>query len=334
MIAGLATVVMVIAVKLRGDVDPGYVGLALIQVMDLGLYCEQAVIAWTGLETSLGAVARLNEFIDSTPSEEQGRVNPPPDWLVRGVVQTSNLTASYSTEAEATLRNITLHIRPGEKVAICGRSGSGKSSLASALFGMLHIKEGSIKIDGVDVTEISQDLLRSKMVALPQDPYFQAGTIRDNLTLTTASTQDVDDVAMISALEKVGLLDKFQNLAVTSGQTWLNVLDMELNPADMLTKGQAQLFTMARAVLSSGQIVLVDEATSGLDHVSEVLVQRLLRQEFAGRTIVAIAHHLETIIDFDTVIVMDNGKVAEMGNPKELKGNEGSLFGLLYRAAG
>ena len=138
---------------------------------------------------------------------------------------------------------------------------------------------------------------------------------------------------MLDALERVGLKQKFEDLAATSGDIWLTALDVQLSPDEMLTRGQTQLFAMARAMLSDGRIILVDEATSGLDHETEELVQRLLREEFAGRTIIAIAHHLQTIIDFDTVVVLSNGKVAEIGRPGKLKDQEGSLFRGLLQAA-
>lgn len=334
-VAGLATVVMAIAVKMRENVDAGYIGLALIEIMDLGSYCENLVVSWTTLETSLGAVARSIDFIDDMPTEEQGRVSPPPDWLSEGRVEIQGLIASYSETADPTIKDVNLTIHSGEKMAICGRTGSGKSSLASALFGLLHVRQGTIRIDGFDITEVSQDLLRSKMVAIPQDAYFTPGTVRENLSMQRLTEHIVPDSAMMAALDKVGLLSNFESLAADSSseEGWTTALDVELSPADMLTRGQMQLFAMARAILSDGQIVLIDEATSGLDHVSESLVQELLRKEFSGRTIVAIAHHLKTILDYDTVIVMDNGRIAEIGAPDKLKDREGSLFRELLRAA-
>ncbi|KAL1301466.1 hypothetical protein AAFC00_005715 [Neodothiora populina] len=332
-VAGLATTVMAIAVRLRSNVDAGYVGLALIQIMDLGMYCEQLIVSWTGLETSLGAITRMNEFIDETPQEEQGQVSPPLDWLSKGEIRIENLVASYSETAEPILKNINLSVKAGEKVALCGRTGSGKSSLASSIFGLLYIREGSVSIDDVDITKVSQDLLRSQMVAIPQDPYFSPGTVRHNLALTAPAVHSLSDSAMLDALRKVGLFTKFNALAAESGDTWLGALDVELEPTNMLTKGQMQLFAMARAIISDGQIVLVDEATSGLDHASEIMVQKLLREELSGRTIIAIAHHLQTIMDFDTVIVVDNGRIAEMGSPTDLAHEEGTLFSQLLRAA-
>ena len=331
-VAGLATVTMAIVVKLRSSSDAGYVALALINIMDIGPILEMVVVAWTQLETSMGAIARMKEFIEDTPEEEQGKVNPPSDWMTKGDISITNLEASYSDTAPSTIKNINLDIKHGQKIAICGRTGSGKSSLASAVFGLLHISSGTLKIDGVDITTVSQELLRSKMIALPQDPYFTTGTVRENLSLRSTDTKR-SDAEMLDALSRVGLLAKFETLAQAEGSTWNTALDIQLNPDDMLTKGQTQLFAMARAILSSGSIVLVDEATSGLDHETEATVQKLLREEFKGKTVIAIAHHLQTITDFDVVVVLEGGKVAEMGVPGELMKRQGSLFGELLRAA-
>ncbi|KAH0018441.1 P-loop containing nucleoside triphosphate hydrolase protein, partial [Aureobasidium melanogenum] len=331
-VAGLATVTMAIVVKLRASRDAGYVALALINIMDIGPILEMLVVAWTQLETSMGAIARMKEFIESTPEEEQGKINPPSDWMTESSITITNLEASYSDIAPSTIKNINLQIKHGQKIAICGRTGSGKSSLASAVFGLLHISSGTLKIDGVDITTVSQELLRSKMIALPQDPYFTSGTVRENLSLRATDTER-SDAEMLASLSRVGLLSKFETLAEAEGSTWQTPLDVVLIPDDMLTKGQTQLFAMARAILSSGSIVLVDEATSGLDHETEAVVQKLLREEFGGKTVIAIAHHLQTIVDFDVVVVLDGGRIAEVGVPGELREKEGSLFGELLRAA-
>ncbi|KAH0400493.1 P-loop containing nucleoside triphosphate hydrolase protein, partial [Aureobasidium melanogenum] len=239
-VAGLATVTMAIVVKLRASRDAGYVALALINIMDIGPILEMLVVAWTQLETSMGAIARMKEFIESTPEEEQGKVNPPSDWMTESSITITNLEASYSDIAPSTIKNINLQIKHGQKIAICGRTGSGKSSLASAVFGLLHISSGTLKIDGVDITTVSQELLRSKMIALPQDPYFTSGTVRENLSLRATDTEH-SDAEMLASLSRVGLLSKFETLAEAEGSTWQTPLDVVLIPDDMLTKGQTQL---------------------------------------------------------------------------------------------
>lgn len=336
-VAGMATLLVVIAVALSHRPDAGLLGLALLNMMDLGDYLSWFIQAWTLYDTSLGAMARIKDFTRRMPQEEQGQLIPDKDWLSEGRFEFKNLTASYSPDSEPVLNNVNLTLKPGQKIAICGRTGSGKSSLASALFGLLHIKSGAVLADGYDITETSQQDLRSKLIALPQDPYFCPGTVRFNLALREPERSTVTDQQTLSALQAVGLRARFEDLATssTSEAQWLSPLDVELNPADMLTKGQQQLFAMARTLLSSGQLLVLDEATSGLDAESDRLVQRLLRgKEFEGRTMVAVAHRLQTIMDFDTVVVMHAGRIVEMGNPRELSDKEGGYFAGLVRSGG
>lgn len=251
-------------------------------------------------------------------------------WLARGRVVIEGVDAAYSLDGEPLLKNINLTIEHGQKIAICGRTGSGKSSLASALFGLLDIRAGRVLMDDVDITKVSQDDLRSRLVALPQHPFFLPGTtVRRNLAIGRSGGA-TEDAELLSALTKVGLKDKFSELATALGL--VSALDVPLNPAEALTKGQQQLFAFARCLLSMGQIVVMDEATAALDAVSEALVQRLVREEFKDRTVVAVAHRLGTIMDFDVVVVMDAGRIVEVGNPAELAKKEGGWFHGLVQA--
>ncbi|TKX18902.1 ABC transporter-7 [Elsinoe australis] len=332
-VAGLATVLMSVCAALAERLDAGYLGLALLSVMDLGNFLNVFVVAWTMFDTSLGAVARIKDFCKRMPREEQGRKEVGADWMVCPKIEVKDLTASYAEGAEPILKGVNLIIEPGQKVAVCGRTGSGKSSLASALFGLLSIQSGSIEIDGFNISQVSQDALRSKMVALPQDAYFAPGTVRDNLALRHVEREITTDDMMVAALKKVGLSEKFEKLAAASEGQWSDALDVELNSAEMLTKGQGQLFAMARTMLSKGQIVMIDEATSGLDKESDDKLQELLRSEMKGKTIIAIAHRLSTIMDFDIVVVMDKGVIVEVGAPEELK-MMGGRFAELVRSGG
>ncbi|CAC9892707.1 unnamed protein product [Aureobasidium pullulans] len=229
-VAGLATMVVAIAFNLS-SLDSGYFGLALTSIMDLGFYFEVLITSWTSLETSLGAIARMNQFVRELPRKEEDEVVPSSSWPAQGELLIQDLTASYSEDSAASpvLRNVTLHVRPGEKVAICGRTGSGKSSIIAAIFGLLHVNYGSITIDGLDTKRVESKALRSTILLLTQDPYFTPGTVRQNLLLHESGP--VPDSAIVSALERTKLLDKFNAI---EGDT--NILDMTLLPEDMLTK--------------------------------------------------------------------------------------------------
>ncbi|THX19328.1 P-loop containing nucleoside triphosphate hydrolase protein [Aureobasidium pullulans] len=324
-VAGLATMVVAIAFNLS-SLDSGYFGLALTSIMDLGFYFEVLITSWTSLETSLGAIARMNQFVRELPRKEEDEVVPSSSWPAQGELLIQDLTASYSEDSAASpvLRNVTLHVRPGEKVAICGRTGSGKSSIIAAIFGLLHVNYGSITIDGLDTKRVESKALRSTILLLTQDPYFTPGTVRQNLLLHESGP--VPDSAIVSALERTKLLDKFNAI---EGDT--NILDMTLLPEDMLTKGEMQLFAIARILLSNTKILVLDEPTSGLDPGSDEVVRSLLWDHCTVRnlTIITIAHKLQSIINFDTVVVVDEGHIKEKGRPSELAAMDGSMFAQL-----
>ncbi|KAF2817519.1 P-loop containing nucleoside triphosphate hydrolase protein [Mytilinidion resinicola] len=334
MVAGLITILVGLGVSLRSKVDAGYLGLALIGTMDLGFFIRLLVISWTDLETSLSAVARIRHF-SKTPSEHQDRVtsDPPTGWPLTGSVQFKSLVASYTEEGKSVLHGVDLDIKAGEKIGLCGRTGSGKSSLVATLFGLLHHQSGSLLIDGVSTDSVALDVLRSKVTALPQEPFFLRGNVRHNLDPWQHSAQrlPVSDQEMKLALKRVELWDKLSN-AAEPGQT---ALDVSLDHVDsLLSQGERQLFCLARAILMVGKIVVLDEATSSVDAATDRLMQEILRSAFADRTIIAIAHRLDTILDFDRVVVMDSGRIAEIGAPSKLLKTEGSLFKALVESQG
>ncbi|THZ18497.1 P-loop containing nucleoside triphosphate hydrolase protein, partial [Aureobasidium pullulans] len=272
-VAGLATAVVSIAFNLK-DLDTGYLGLALTGIMDIGFHFEILIQSWTSLETSLGAVARMNQFVNELPQEAEGQIAPSTSWPERGEINIQNLTASYSIDSAASsvLKDISLYIKAGEKVAICGRTGSGKSSIISAIFGLLRTTSGTITVDDLDATSVRATALRAGIMLLTQDPYFVNGSIRHNLLLHRAS--GVADDTIVSALERTGLSVK---LGLHKGESSVSdSLDKLLVPEDMLTRGEMQLFAITRAILSTSKILILDEPTSGLDAASDQIVQRVL----------------------------------------------------------
>ncbi|KAL5433031.1 hypothetical protein PMIN06_011810 [Paraphaeosphaeria minitans] len=332
-VAGMITMIVGLAVALRTKIDPGYLGLALISAMDLGVNFRIIIVYWTELETSLSAVVRILQFSEQTPAEESDLTiaSPPPSWPKSGAVTFSNFAASYTEDGKKVLSGIELSIQPGEKIGLCGRTGSGKSSLVATLFGLLHQREGLVAIDGIPTADISLSTLRSKIIALPQEPFFLKGTVRYNLMPWDTETQRpaVSDVDMQRALEEVQLWEKLSAAAETAQ----SALDLNLDNVDsLLSQGERQLFCLARAMLMDGRIVVLDEATSSVDAHTDALMQRILRTIFADKTIIAIAHRLDTILDFDRVVVMDAGRIAEVGMPGRLLETEGSMFRALVES--
>ncbi|PNY24634.1 Multidrug resistance-associated protein 1 [Tolypocladium capitatum] len=242
------------------------------------------------------------------------------NWPHSGRIECRNLEASYGPSAQAmSLKDINLVIEAGERIGICGRSGSGKSSFLASLFRMLDIRGGSIAIDSVDPKIIPLSTLRSRINAIPQDPFFLPGTVR----LNADPYRTAPDASIIEALRRVQLWDKVQGIGG---------LDSELKP-DSLSQGQKQLFSLARAMLRPRcSIVVLDEVTSSLDFETEKLMLEVLQEAFNGCTIIAIAHRLETILGFDRVAVFDDGRVVECDVPKTLLARQDSALSRLLAA--
>ena len=319
LVAGLAVVLMVLVVKLRADISGGFVGLALLNVMSFNESLAEIIKQWTMLETSFGAVARLMSFATQTapenlPGETQ---SVPADWPSIGSIQFSNITASYTAHSAAVINNLNLEVSPGEKLGICGRSGSGKSSLITSLFRMLELSEGTITIDGIDISTLPRQLVRERLNAIPQEPFFMRGSIRYNTDPYSLYT----DSQVIEAIGKVGLWSLVQGRGG---------LDAELDN-DFFSHGQRQLFCLARAILRKSKVVVLDEVTSSVDTKSDMLMQKIIREEFRDCTILAVAHRLDTILDFDRIALLSAGKLVELDSPKVLLERD-SAFRELYHS--
>jgi ABC-type multidrug transport system fused ATPase/permease subunit len=371
----IAAVLTTLAVRLHSN--SAFAGASLYSLMTFGESLSGIVIYYTRLETSIGAIARLKTFNETvTPEDRDGPgeedIVPDTNWPDRGLVELrgvsaryksttvsesdsesdSNSVASGATKPPLALKNITLTIHPGEKVAICGRTGSGKSSLLALLLKLLdplpsidnnHDQEPPVLIDNIPLHRIHRATLRQRLIAVPQEPVFlpDGSSFRANLDPTNTATP----AECQRVLEAVRLWGFVQERAeglhapVTAGT---------------LSAGQRQLFSLGRAVLravlrlrstsscpeegSDNQdqrgILLLDEVNSSVDRETERMMQEIIRAEFRHYTIIAVSHRLEMIMDFDRVVVMDRGEVVEVGNPAALKGGAGSRFGELVAAAG
>ncbi|KAE8452406.1 hypothetical protein EG329_001107 [Mollisiaceae sp. DMI_Dod_QoI] len=303
----LAVVLMTLVVKLRTEISAGFVGLALLNVMGFNESLAEIIKNWTKLETSIGAIARLMNFSMQTASENLPGEDEdvPENWPSYGNIEFKNVSASYTANDNLVIRNLHMSIKAGQKIGICGRSGSGKSSLITTLFRMLEVTEdSSITIDGIDITSLPRELVRSRLNAIPQEPFFFRGTVRANADPCGEHT----DLMIISAIQKVHLWD----LVLNKGG-----LDTELD-AEFFSHGQRQLFCLARAILRKSKVVILDEATSSVDAKSDELMQQVIRSEFQNCTIIAVAHRLDTIMDFDKIALLSNGELKEFDSPRAL----------------
>jgi ABC-type multidrug transport system fused ATPase/permease subunit len=281
---------------------------------------------------------------------------PLPDWPTQGAITVENLVVRYRPELDPVLRGITFSVRPREKIGVVGRTGCGKSTLMLALYRIVEPSHGRVIIDGIDVSTIGLKDLRSRLALVPQDPVIFSGTIRSNLdpfgdaqsqgqssdhtaplsrgstyttnstttppttTTTTITSANADaDAALWSALERAGLA-----AAVRAMEGGLDAPVAE--GGNNLSQGQRQLLCMARALLRSARILILDEATSSIDTASDATIQATITTAFAECTVLTIAHRLHTIIASDRVLVLDAGKVKEFDSPAALMRVPGGSF--------
>ncbi|KAK3386815.1 ABC transporter [Podospora didyma] len=352
-VAVIAVFVVTLATQTRSETT-GFTGASLVALMTFGEILNFIIRWWTQLETSIGAVTRLKSLGDKVPLEgSRDEAGPVPDeWPAYGRVEIRNVSASYTDwDPESTnekpphmvLQDLSLSIAPGEKIAICGRSGSGKSSLVLLLLRMLEPlppNTNNILVDGVGLHSIARGDVRDRIIAMPQDPVFLPGklSVKQQLDPSGACTE----AECHAVLQLVGLSNSVARLES-------DMKDM-LHP-ESLSGGQKQLFNLARTVLRGrarskkktrydgsekmgGGILLLDEVSASVDEQTERIMLRVILQEFAKYTIIMVNHRLEMVMDFDRVVVMERGRVVEEGEPKMLAGDGATHFGQLWAAAG
>ncbi|KAJ9499582.1 hypothetical protein H2202_005165 [Exophiala xenobiotica] len=333
MVTIMVTILMVIVVVQRQSIQPGLVGLGLLSTVDLSESLTNLVTNWTNLETSIGAISRLKDFVRTTKSEHREEEVETVDrrWPENGKVTLSSFGASYSEDSALVLKNIDLKIGRGEKVGVCGRSGSGKSSVLASLLHLLEFRTGRIEVDGVDISRVRRDTLRAKINVIPQEPWWvTTDTVRFNMDPWNAANAEFD-----TPLERSQEDERFV-LALTQCQIWHVVqvkggLDAIMTP-DFLSHGQRQLFCLARALVRRSKLVVLDEVSANVDVKTDELMQKIIRERFHDCTIIAVAHRLNTIDDSDRIVVLSQGRAVEVGEPQKLLQTQGSWFKELYES--
>ncbi|KAF2259644.1 hypothetical protein CC78DRAFT_474996 [Lojkania enalia] len=317
--AALAIIIISISVETR---EPG-IGLALFSVVGLGTSTKLLIAQWTELETSLGAMRRINDFAQNTPREISSyrSLRPPRDWPSKGEIEFRDVSLAYSENLPPVISNLTLKIEPGWKVGICGRTGSGKSTLIASILGLVHIQHGAIIIDDTDVSLLEPDSLRSSVTVVPQNGVLLRADVRTNLTLGAAEAPS--DEEMIEVLKEYGLYERFHE------RDGLDTLVVD----DLLSYGEQQIFYIVRALLHKSHLVLLDEPTSRADSSTQQIIDSAVLSGFEGSTVVYVAHRLEILSQFDRVMVMDQGQIVEFGDPRTLLQMPNSLFASTFSKA-
>ncbi|KAK3337379.1 hypothetical protein B0T19DRAFT_455213 [Cercophora scortea] len=279
----------------------------------------------TSVELAFNACERILEYAEM-PCESEGGNDAPAAWPSEGKIEVDSLTAGYAPSLPPVLKNLNFTICPGERVGIVGRTGAGKTSLAAVLFRLLDPSHGCVRIDNVDISTLKLTQLRSRLAIIPQNPFLFSGTLRSNLDVEGR----LDDHELQTALQRAHLVEpaegpdtRTRNPTVTSRRQ-TNIFTNLSTPIGTggtnLSHGQRQLVCLARALLARPKIVVLDEATSAVDQATDKAIQASLRREFtaSGCAVLVIAHRLSTVADFDRLLVLEKGRVAELGSPRAL----------------
>ncbi|RKP02372.1 hypothetical protein CXG81DRAFT_10852 [Caulochytrium protostelioides] len=316
-----SSIFVVVTILMYGTVSAAIVGLTLTYSLNVTQNLNWVVRQSCEIETNIVSVERIKEYAELPTEAAYTRDDDPAclplddQWPHAGAITFEHFGVRYRDHLPLAVRDVDLTIQPHEKVGIVGRTGSGKSTLTLALFRLLEAATGRIVIDGVPTAQLALADLRSRLSIIPQDPFLFAGTLRDNLDPEGKQT----DAAMWAALEEAQLKDYVASLP--------EGLDVPIvQGGENFSVGQRQLLAMARALLRRNRILVLDEATASVDVVSDRRIQATIRCAFRDSTLICIAHRLLSIVDYDRVIVMDQGRVLEFGRPSVLLQQPDSAF--------
>ncbi|KAL9960115.1 hypothetical protein ACROYT_G033523 [Oculina patagonica] len=315
----LVTVVTLAAIFLSGDAALS--GLSISYCLQLTTTVQWMLQAAGDAENYMTSVERVLTYAQLPPEPGYGTSNQhiPKGWPEKGLLTFEDVSLRYYADGPSVLKGISFGANPGEKIGIVGRTGAGKSSLLACLLRMPANTEGEIIIDGISVASLNVQDVRSAIAVIPQSPFLFNGVLRRSLDPANRFA----DGELWIVLEKVQLKSIVEK---REEQLYCHVLENGAN----FSVGERQLICFARALLFGKKIIVMDEATSSLDTQTDELIQKIIRRDMIHCTVITIAHRLSTVMDYDRIMVLDDGKVVEMDSPNVLLNNELSCFYKFY----
>ncbi|KAG8818826.1 hypothetical protein FRC18_012320 [Serendipita sp. 400] len=313
----LVAVLSLVTLIWLGGIDAGIVGMVLSYCLSVSGALNWMVRSASEVEQNIVSVERMIQYSNLKPEAPMTieETTPRQPWPSEGAIEFKSLSMRYRPELDTVLKGLNITIPKHSKVGIVGRTGSGKSSTMLVLLRVVEPSEGTILIDGVDITKIGLQDLRNAISIIPQEPELFEGTVRENID----PSGSYDDQVIWTAMEKSGLKEHI---------TLIGGLDATVTEGgSSLSAGQRQLLCFARALLRQTKIILLDEATSAVDPHTDAAIQGIITgPDFQDVTMLTIAHRINTIMDYDYIIVMDAGKIIEYDTPNALLAKKDSAF--------
>ncbi|KAL8683840.1 MAG: hypothetical protein Q9186_000183 [Xanthomendoza sp. 1 TL-2023] len=295
----------------RPEFDASLAGFVLSFALQYTTAVKKTICQYSSTQMGMNSTERILEYSYMETQIRSGQ-EVTNSWPAEGEIHVEGFSAGYEAERPI-LSSLSFHVAPKMRIGVVGRTGASKSSLALSLFRFLEAVEGSIMIDGIDISTVWLQDFRSRLAIIPQDPVLFAGTLRSNLDpLENFRDEELNNVAH----------ETFGSLSFPISGGGYN-----------LSQGQRQLLCLARALLSRRKIVVMDEATSGVDRVTDELIQHSIRRRFKDSTLLVIVRRLSTVAEFDAILVLDNGKIVEYDKPNLLMEKRGTYWEMIQQSS-
>ncbi|KAI9463349.1 ABC transporter [Lactarius psammicola] len=345
----LTLVVAMLTVGTRFSISPAQTGVTLSYILTIQQTFTWMIRQLAEVENDMNSVERILYYardLEQEPPHEIPDQKPPAPWPSNGKLEIHEAFLKYRPELPLVLKGLSMSVEGGEKIGIVGRTGAGKSSIMVALFRMVELVSGSISIDGVDISKLGLNDVRKAISIIPQDSTLFSGTLRSNLD----PFGQHDDARLWDALRRSYLVEETKRISAVkpeldgeeeqlgTGATTPNAPRFTLDSTieeegSNLSVGQRSLVSLARALVKDSKILILDEATASVDYETDRKIQETIANEFRDRTILCIAHRLRTIISYDRICVLDDGKIVEFDAPEVLYAQDGLFRGMCERSS-